>query len=438
MSAQLAEWRAQVRDWVTTEIGVYADLRIRGWSVCNLLPSGKMPPGWIRMQVDATASDSRACGYVSTDESFVIYGSEALAQKTARGYVLREFLHVLGLRDDLPRTMPSVDCIETGDPVLADGYSILNYGYCWGSGFDQVTGIDLDRVARLRPKDVFRLQAEYDRKPAGSIVGLNNRCLSADNPKAPSEPESCEQLLLSGCVGSANQRWRLSQDAGVYLSAYSNYNTLDVDGSVAADGIRVWNYSHNATAAQQWYLLYASLRIMGDLCLEIADTSAPLDLEGQVSACTGGIGQAWHLNSLGTSDALGNANFQIRSAISGGSSEYCLQATEDMRLIVQSCVSTEPAQAFRFYAGGRIRTYQNGCVDLQAGRTTNGSKVQVYDCWDDYYPGRVSQQWFVRGIIRSALGRCLDVESDQGYEDGTRVQTWTCNGNVTQTWDFWP
>ena len=69
------------------------------------------------------------------------------------------------------------------------------------------------------------------------------------------------------------------------------------------------------------------------------------------------------------------------------------------------------------------------CLDDNGAGTTNGTKVQTWDC-----NGSSAQQWTIasNGTVQTA-GGCLDV-SGSGTTNGTLVQWWTCNNTGAQQW----
>jgi predicted alpha-1,2-mannosidase len=71
------------------------------------------------------------------------------------------------------------------------------------------------------------------------------------------------------------------------------------------------------------------------------------------------------------------------------------------------------------------------CVDVNQGATTNGTKIQIWDC-----NGSAGQTWTLAsdGTIRS-LGKCMDVNRS-GRANGTLIHLWDCNGTGAQQW--WP
>ncbi|GIH15244.1 glycoside hydrolase family 16 protein [Rugosimonospora africana] len=80
-------------------------------------------------------------------------------------------------------------------------------------------------------------------------------------------------------------------------------------------------------------------------------------------------------------------------------------------------------------SAGRITGLGGKCVDVAGASTTNGTKVQLYDC-----NGTAAQQWTVGsdGTVR-ALGKCMDVAA-AGTANGAKVQLYDCNGTNAQKW----
>ncbi|MFI7430114.1 RICIN domain-containing protein [Micromonospora sp. NPDC049836] len=71
------------------------------------------------------------------------------------------------------------------------------------------------------------------------------------------------------------------------------------------------------------------------------------------------------------------------------------------------------------------------CLDVPNGSTTNGTQVQLYDCW-----GGTMQQWtYTTAKQLQVLGtKCLDAEGG-ATANGTRVIIWDCNGRTNQQWN---
>jgi uncharacterized membrane protein YgcG len=69
------------------------------------------------------------------------------------------------------------------------------------------------------------------------------------------------------------------------------------------------------------------------------------------------------------------------------------------------------------------------CVDDYGSRTTNGNKVDIWDC-----NGTNAQTWVINSNHTiTDFGKCLDVLS-QGTTNGTHIDLYTCNGGKNQQW----
>jgi endo-1,4-beta-xylanase len=72
----------------------------------------------------------------------------------------------------------------------------------------------------------------------------------------------------------------------------------------------------------------------------------------------------------------------------------------------------------------------NKCLDVSGVSTTNGTLLQIWDCW-----GGVNQKWtsLPNGELQVYGNKCLDVPN-HATAQGTRVQIWDCNGGANQQW----
>ncbi|MEU1850906.1 non-reducing end alpha-L-arabinofuranosidase family hydrolase [Streptomyces sp. NPDC019990] len=87
-----------------------------------------------------------------------------------------------------------------------------------------------------------------------------------------------------------------------------------------------------------------------------------------------------------------------------------------------------PAQAA---TSGPLRgAGSNRCLDVPGASQTNGTYLQIYDCW-----GGTNQQWTLSdGNQLMVYGnKCLDVPG-HATTAGTRVHIWTCTGGANQQW----
>jgi hypothetical protein len=95
--------------------------------------------------------------------------------------------------------------------------------------------------------------------------------------------------------------------------------------------------------------------------------------------------------------------------------------------------------------------YANKCVDANnAGPTAglNGDVVQLWDCFNDQ-ANHPNQWWWAlqsndgyTELINWQYGLCLDADNSQGFTNGSRVQLWSCFDDRTnhsnQWWNFGP
>lgn len=78
----------------------------------------------------------------------------------------------------------------------------------------------------------------------------------------------------------------------------------------------------------------------------------------------------------------------------------------------------------------QIASAGGGCLEVyEPDQYNNGGRVQMWTC-----NGARHQVWFLEfGVIRSAAGKCLEgLPSDPSKS--ARVQIWDCNGSQQQRW----
>jgi Ricin-type beta-trefoil lectin domain/Beta-1,3-glucanase len=80
---------------------------------------------------------------------------------------------------------------------------------------------------------------------------------------------------------------------------------------------------------------------------------------------------------------------------------------------------------------GQITGMDGKCIGAAAGKTDNGTRVDVYSCVGD-----ATQQWTFPGdgTIRNS-GKCMDV-AGAATADGTAVQLYDCNNTPAQQWVY--
>jgi non-reducing end alpha-L-arabinofuranosidase len=79
-----------------------------------------------------------------------------------------------------------------------------------------------------------------------------------------------------------------------------------------------------------------------------------------------------------------------------------------------------------------VGTGSGRCIDVPNASTTNGTQVQLYDCW-----GGSSQRWTYTSSKQLMVygNKCLDANG-KGTTNGTAVIIWDCNGQTNQQWNL--
>jgi hypothetical protein len=88
-------------------------------------------------------------------------------------------------------------------------------------------------------------------------------------------------------------------------------------------------------------------------------------------------------------------------------------------------------QAWASTASKTLTVFGTKCLDAYNGGTTNGTAVVIWDC-----NGQANQQWTIGtdGTIRGvASGLCLDANNN-GTANATKLVLWTCGGGANQRW----
>ncbi|WP_083502425.1 arabinofuranosidase catalytic domain-containing protein [Sphaerimonospora mesophila] len=114
-------------------------------------------------------------------------------------------------------------------------------------------------------------------------------------------------------------------------------------------------------------------------------------------------------------------------------SGYPSEATENAVQANIAAAGYAPASGADPQQNVQIVGGQSGrCVDVPNSSTTNGTQVQLWDCW-----GGIMQRWtYTSGKQLQVYGnKCLDAYG-QGTANGTQVIIWDCNGQANQQWNI--
>ncbi len=132
---------------------------------------------------------------------------------------------------------------------------------------------------------------------------------------------------------------------------------------------------------------------------------------------------------IGGDNSIGAAGTFYEGVMTSG---YPSDATENS---VQANIT---AAGYSTFSGGGTQNQeivggQSGrCVDVPNGSTTNGTQVQLYDCW-----GGTMQRWTATSSRQLTVygNKCLDA-SGHGTTNGTPVIIWDCSGQSNQQWNI--
>jgi hypothetical protein len=90
-------------------------------------------------------------------------------------------------------------------------------------------------------------------------------------------------------------------------------------------------------------------------------------------------------------------------------------------------------QRFTYTSGKQLTVYGNKCLDANGQGTADGTAVIIWDC-----NGQTNQQWNVNAngtITGVQSGKCLDANG-AGTANGTKIIIWSCNGGANQQWSL--
>ncbi|THV29569.1 ricin-type beta-trefoil lectin domain protein [Glycomyces paridis] len=184
----------------------------------------------------------------------------------------------------------------------------------------------------------------------------------------------------------------------------------------------------------------------GQLGMYFDEGSRYFTLSGNVFRNT--YGQWAHANNQNsnlTGDMTVTGNYTTNSAITGLVDGQRGNTVRDNTTFNAGSV---PAEAARIIADagpdgdgdgsggtGALRSVSAGrCLDVPGQSTTDGTQVQIYDCWSG-----ANQQWTLTAsgeltVYSGGSRKCLDAFGG-GTANGTQAIIWTCHGGANQRWN---
>lgn len=167
------------------------------------------------------------------------------------------------------------------------------------------------------------------------------------------------------------------------------------------------------------------------------------------SYANGDLGHSTTVGSTGTSQApvpftTSDARYAGGSIFWNANSNKCIdnnagQSTNGNIIHIWDCAAANhPNQTWYYGENQQITNFGTGkCLDVPGNTNVNGTALQLYDC-----NGSPAQQFALDGGISGNVvrhissGKCFDLPSG-GTANGTRVTIYTCNATAAQSFTRW-
>lgn len=186
----------------------------------------------------------------------------------------------------------------------------------------------------------------------------------------PGQTANLTPVTVAACTGAANQKWRQG-NFGSLINLASG-RCLDVPSASFSNGNPLQVYDCVGTRNQSWVgppYAAATGRVQWSTSTSCADRDVATG-RVQIWACNGLVNQTWRLNANGTLTSSGACMQLAPTSLGNGA-------------LVSAAVCSPNAanQQWSRFSNGQLRNVAAGrCLDLDAGNTTNGRQLIVWDC----------------------------------------------------------
>lgn len=186
----------------------------------------------------------------------------------------------------------------------------------------------------------------------------------------PGQISNFTLVNVAPCTGAANQQWRQG-NFGSLINLASG-RCLDIPEADFSNGRQLQIYDCVGTRNQSWV---GPTYVGGTSQVSWGTSSSCVDLDVasgkvQIWTCNGLHNQQWRLNSDGTLTSAGLCMQPDSGGHANGSG-----------VTAGSCVFGATSQQWSRTASDGIRNIASGrCLDLDAGNTTNGRQLIIWDC----------------------------------------------------------
>jgi lysophospholipase L1-like esterase len=162
------------------------------------------------------------------------------------------------------------------------------------------------------------------------------------------------------------------------------------------------------------------------------------DLVDGVHPTAGGydkMAAVWYSALQSVSGSIGAPGSSQSTEIVGAQSGRCLDVagvstTNGTAVQLWDCWGGSN-QMWSYTASKQLMVYGSKCLDAYGQGTSNGTSVVIWDC-----NGQANQQWNVNAngtIAGVQSGLCLDA-TGAGTSNGTKIILWSCGGQANQQW----
>ncbi|MEV3936082.1 PHB depolymerase family esterase [Glycomyces sp. NPDC049804] len=296
------------------------------------------------------------------------------------------------------------------------------------SGFS--SGAMMTNVLAAQYPDVFSAASAFSGVPAGCFATSdgslwNGTCSSGNSIKTAQQWGDIARAMHPGYAGPypRMQLWHGTEDT---VLAYPNYG----------ESIKQWTNLHRlsqtpaTTDRPQTNWTRTRYGATGTHAtiegISIAGTGHTLPQPGML---------AYAIAFLGLDGGSGGGS--TAGALRSAASNRCLDVpnqstTNGTQVQIYDCWNGANQQ-WTYTAAGELTVYADGnrrCLDASGGGTANGTAAIIWTCH-----GGANQKWNrnADGTITSSSGLCLDV-AGAATANGTKVQLWSCTGGSNQRW----